>query len=140
MQTADLKGTLMSILEMTATVDELANGSSRLGKAALNDGCNFMQGRSRRRRRRRRKDGSSSDDSDDEGRERSSPLLEGRRSSTSETNIDSKMKLMMEELEVNVQVLRERVNRFAGEGDQGQEAGEVRATWRMLAFALDDWR
>ena len=45
-----------------------------------------------------------------------------------------------EALDDHVRDFRYGVEGLAREEGDGDEAGEVRATWAMLAFALEDWR
>jgi hypothetical protein len=103
--------------------------------------------RTRRSRRRRDTVANSSDESESDAGEEGS--MGDVRDTTSATEVDGTMRdmglveriaWMSNELAGHVEYVQDQVDVLAGSGGGGIEADEVRGVWRMLAFALDDWR
>ena len=124
----------MTVFDMASDLLDLFIASST-AQVERNDAGIFVEGRSRRRRRRRRADETSSDESDGQPPVDSSAIF-------GKLVVDPKERTerMMEELDGHARMLRQGVERLAGADEHGSEASGVRATWRMLAFALEDWR
>jgi hypothetical protein len=98
----------------------------------------FVQGRSRRRRRKARADDSSGESDLDDPR---APAAE--RTGGKETAIKGDILPidgLAELLEEHVLALRNGVVDLASLESLEEDSGDVRATWGMLAFALEDWK
>jgi hypothetical protein len=96
----------------------------------------FVQGRSRRRRRKARTDDSSgeSDIEDPRPPEKAGGKEPAVRGDILPTDA------LAELLEEHVLALRNGVVDLASLESLEEDAGDVRATWGMLAFALEDWK
>lgn len=96
----------------------------------------FVQGRSRRRRRKARTDHSSGEsDIEDPG----APEKAGGKETAVKGDV-LPIDALAELLEEQVLALRNGVVDLASLESLEEDAGNVRATWGMLAFALEDWK
>ena len=145
-KTSELHHHLMRILEMSITLyvcytAYVADRSVHLPNRSRGD-VSVMQNR---RRRRRRSDGwETSDDEETEGEGGDEDEAGGQTAyegiSLVELSLGERMMNLARDLEKRVLAIRKGVDGLAGEGDLGVEAGEMRSTWRVLAFALEDWK